>query len=97
MDISLLAVGNGFQMCHGSDCGINPVTWGGDPGKVPCNPTNHQQMPLLATRQNSGILDCSVAELEFGTLRTKAYTLRVVYSRQVGGKGMTGPEAGQRG
>lgn len=28
MDISLLAVGNGFQMCHGSDCGINPVTWG---------------------------------------------------------------------
>lgn len=44
-------------------------------------------MPLLDTRQDSGILDCSEAELEPGaegeTLRPKAYTLQVVYSRQM--------------
>lgn len=43
-----------------TECGTNP-------GKLPCNPINHQQMALLATRQDSGILDCSVVELEPGT------------------------------
>lgn len=61
---------------------------GTNPGKLPCNPTNHQQMTLLATRQDSGILACSVAEFEPGTevetFRPKAYTLQVVYSRQMG-------------
>lgn len=44
-------------------------------------------MPLLATQRVSGILDCLEAEFEPGaegeTLRPKAYTLQVVYSRQM--------------
>lgn len=43
-----------------------PCDLGQTQANFPCNPKNHQQMPLLATRQESGILVCSVAELEPG-------------------------------